>query len=160
MVGGNNITNFPDEEDITTDGGVLSFKDRQYEPNNFSGLGKIILRKNIVVDDELNAKNILTQDMINKENTIYEIRYDYDLNGEEIVVPEGCVLDFQGGKIINGSIVLNNTKIIPNGFNISNYISADITGNYIKGQCLFDTTLNKPIWWTGTAWVDATGTEV
>lgn len=24
----------------------------------------------------------------------------------------------------------------------------------------FDTTLNKPIWWNGTAWVDATGTNV
>lgn len=24
----------------------------------------------------------------------------------------------------------------------------------------FDTTLNKPIWWTGTKWVDATGAEV
>ena len=24
----------------------------------------------------------------------------------------------------------------------------------------FDTTLNKPIWWNGTAWVDATGAEV
>lgn len=24
----------------------------------------------------------------------------------------------------------------------------------------FDTTLNKPIWWTGTKWVDANGTEV
>lgn len=24
----------------------------------------------------------------------------------------------------------------------------------------FDTTLNKPIWWTGSKWVDATGAEV
>lgn len=24
----------------------------------------------------------------------------------------------------------------------------------------FDTTLNKPIWWNGTNWVDATGTTV
>ena len=24
----------------------------------------------------------------------------------------------------------------------------------------FDTTLNKPIWWTGSHWVDATGTQV
>ena len=24
----------------------------------------------------------------------------------------------------------------------------------------FDTTLNKPIWWTGSKWVDATGADV
>lgn len=24
----------------------------------------------------------------------------------------------------------------------------------------FDTTLNKPIWWTGKKWVDATGADV
>ena len=30
----------------------------------------------------------------------------------------------------------------------------------IKGYQYFDTTLNKPIWWTGTKWVDATGADV
>ena len=156
---GNNITNFPDEEDITTDGTVLSFKDREYDTNNFSGLGRVILRKNIVLDDGV-YKNILTQDMINKSNTIYEIRYDFDLNGEEITIPEGCVLDFQGGKITNGTINLQATQIIPNGCVMSDYITADIKGTYRKGQSIFDTTLNKPIWWTGTKWVDATGAEV
>ena len=32
----------------------------------------------------------------------------------------------------------------------------------VKGLCpgvtFFDTTLNKPVWWTGSGWVDATGT--
>ena len=28
------------------------------------------------------------------------------------------------------------------------------------GFQFFDTTLNKPIWWTGTKWVDATGADV
>ena len=28
------------------------------------------------------------------------------------------------------------------------------------GYCLFDTTLNKPIWWNGTKWVDSTGANV
>lgn len=30
----------------------------------------------------------------------------------------------------------------------------------VVGVSYFDTTLGKPIWWTGTAWVDATGTAV
>jgi hypothetical protein len=35
-------------------------------------------------------------------------------------------------------------------------------GNTVRdrGLYFFDETLNKPIWWTGTAWVDATGTPV
>lgn len=37
----------------------------------------------------------------------------------------------------------------------------DIQHNDLKvGTQYFDVTLNKPIWWTGTKWVDATGTEV
>ena len=29
-----------------------------------------------------------------------------------------------------------------------------------KGFSMLDTTLNKPIWWTGTKWVDAIGADV
>lgn len=56
-------------------------------------------------------RNILTSTMMNHPNTIYEIRYDFDLNSEEITIPEGCVLDFQGGSFRNGRIVGNNTAI-------------------------------------------------
>jgi hypothetical protein len=28
------------------------------------------------------------------------------------------------------------------------------------GQVYFDSTLGKPIWWKGTAWIDATGATV
>lgn len=35
-----------------------------------------------------------------------------------------------------------------------------ILQTYDIGYMYFDKTLNKPIWWNGTAWVDATGTTV
>ena len=162
LLGKNNtITNFPDEEDLTTkDGVTLSFKDREYNEKNFSGMGRVILRKNIVVIDGV-YKNLLIQDMINKHNTIYEIRYDFDLNGEKITIPEGCVLDFQGGSLNNGTIILNNTKINPNGCVLNNFFqNITIQGNFEVGQCIFDTTLNKPKWWTGEKWVDAKGADV
>lgn len=57
-------------------------------------------------------KNVLTQEMINDENTIYHIQYDYDLQGETINIPDDCVLLFEGGSICNGSIVGANTSII------------------------------------------------
>jgi hypothetical protein len=38
-------------------------------------------------------------------------------------------------------------------------VRPQLTARY-KGVEFFDTTLNKPIYWTGTAWVDATGATV
>ena len=32
--------------------------------------------------------------------------------------------------------------------------------NPIIGQCYFDTTLNKPVWFNGSVWVDALGNPV
>ena len=89
-----------DEEDITqSQSSVLKFKDKEYDEANFSGLGRTYLRKNIV-----NGVNILSQDMINNSNTIYHIQYDYNLNGQTITIPEGCVLRFNGGTISNGEL--------------------------------------------------------
>lgn len=34
------------------------------------------------------------------------------------------------------------------------------TSNIMVGKLYFDTTLGKPIWYNGTNWVDATGTQV
>ena len=101
-----NVTNNPDEEDITTEGDtpqtqVLKLKDRAYDSLNASGKGYKILRKNWQpINGE--RKNVLTQEMINEPNTIYEIRYDFDLNGEEITLPEYCGLRFNGGSFNNG----------------------------------------------------------
>ena len=80
-------------------------KDRKYEPDKYSGLGRVILRKNIVeIYDPIYGKvtkNILLQDMINQANTIYEIRYDFDLNNQTITIPENCILKFEGGPLIS-----------------------------------------------------------
>lgn len=100
-----------DEEDITAESGNLKLKDRAYDEASFSGKGYKILRKNI--QDE---KNILTQDMISEPNTIYEIRYDFDLNGAEITIPKNCTLYFIGGTLRNGTIKYDNTYILGNAF--------------------------------------------
>lgn len=51
------------------------------------------------------------QDKFNKTNVIYKITKDISLEGGTLTIPEECTLDFQGGSIINGTIVGNNTKI-------------------------------------------------
>lgn len=99
--GGGTITNLADDEDLTsvddgTGSNVLKFANRTYNADNFSGKGYKILRKNII-----DGKNVLTQDMINQPNTIYEIRYNFDCDSKTLVFPKNCILYFNGGSLYN-----------------------------------------------------------
>lgn len=102
------INNFPDNEDlelytIYQDSNnkidAIRFKDR----DNSNGMAYKYLRK---------TKNmILSQSDFNQANAIYEIRYDFDLNGSTINIPENCELKFVGGSLKNGYLkgsLLNN----------------------------------------------------
>lgn len=90
----------PDDEDITTatvEGSkVLQFKNR----DTSKGKGYVILRS---------GKSLTEQ--LTKENTIYEIRYDFDLEGQNLKVPSGCILLFNGGTLGNGQIEGDKTFI-------------------------------------------------
>lgn len=112
--GGGTINNLADDEDlVSVDKGeslsVLKFADRAYNPGIHVGMGYKILRRNII-----DGKNTLTQEMVNQPHTIYMIQYDYDLDGTTIKIPEGCILDFQGGSIVNGKVFSDNktTRIV------------------------------------------------
>lgn len=56
-------------------------------------------------------KNVLTQGMINKSNTIYEIKYDFDLNSAIISIPKGCLLVFNGGSFSSGVLYGQDTRL-------------------------------------------------
>lgn len=117
-----------DSEDITAtvdnlNQTSLTFADKNYNTTDYSGLGRVYLRKNIQRVQNPNTgifynTNLLTQQMISKENTIYIIQYDYNLNGQTITIPSGCVLQFEGGSISNGSINGVNTIIHTTSDNI------------------------------------------
>lgn len=136
---------YPDEEDITgvRDGNrtFLKFKDRDYDPADFSGMGRIILRKNLVgteacsLDDEDHLLNVLTQDMIREENTVYIVQYDFDLDGKVISIPKGCTLWFQGGSINNGTIYLQETAIL-GAFEFADMGNAKLFGKFNTGQVM------------------------
>lgn len=84
-----NLVNAADEEDLTVEHSDLLGIDTLKLANRPStdGMGYIILRKN---------KSFAEQ--VTKENTIYEIRYDFTLT-EDVTIPENCVLKFNGGSI-------------------------------------------------------------
>ena len=132
-----------DSEDIVTETNsanqvALKFADKTYNEADYSGLGRVYLRKNIVnIEDPVTGNvvkmNYLTQSMISKENTIYIIQYDYSLNGQTIIIPDNCVLKFEGGQLKNGTINFNNCNID----NIGNSI--------ILNNCTLKGSLNKQV---------------
>ena len=159
------IQNYPDEEDLTqvVKGNeiVLKFKDKLYDPDKFSGYGRVFLRKNIVSSDGTcgdNKKNILTQDMfkdkdgVSLDHTIFVIQYDYDLNGQFIEIPCNGVLLFAGGSLTNGTIILNGALVLPFGINIDQFILCSTRGKYAAGQVLYK--CGKLLFFDGTQWYD------
>ena len=125
-----------DEEDITDLNGELKLKDKAYIPANYSGLGRKILRKNIV-----NGVNILTQNMINEANTIYIIQYDFTL-GEDITIPENCILEFDGGSISGEQTIASDGNTIIDGYGLKAILDNNTAHNFLFKQ---------PTWVNGTA---------
>lgn len=159
------IQNYPDEEDLTQvvkeNEIVLKFKDKLYDPDKFSGYGRVFLRKNIISSDGTcgdNKKNILTQGMfkdkdgVSLDHTIFVIQYDYDLNGQFIEIPCNSVLLFAGGSLTNGTIILNGALVLPFGINIDQFILCSTRGKYAAGQVLYK--CGKLLFFDGTQWYD------
>lgn len=94
------------------------------------------------------------------KDTVYKIITDIDLGEGLLTIPSGCTLDFQGGTITNGTVTLNNTKILPQGCNITDYITATISGTYKEGQVLYDNSLKSMKLWNGSTWINLDGTLI
>ena len=160
-----------DSEDIVTEVNSanqvsLKFADKD-NTADYSGLGRVYLRKNMtVVEDYSTGKhvrtNLLTQQMFGRDYTIYIIQYDYNLNGQSIIIPEGSILKFEGGSISNGSIDLNHCLVIGDAkFNavvnnfadnvvLSNSVSNDYISNSLNNAVTNDDAvlfIDRPITW-------------
>ena len=59
-----------------------------------------------------NGKMVLTQNMLINKNTTYIIKWQYDLQGSTITLPEGSVLKFKNeGRLTNGTLIGNNSSL-------------------------------------------------
>ena len=157
---------YPDEEDITEDivdgKSYFKFRNRHHNIDAFTDKGMIILRRNTTgttacsLDDEDHMINVLTQDMIAEQNTIYVVEYNFNLQGETIVVPKNSVLWFQGGSINNGTLTFNNTSVL--GAYCYNDMGSSllIVGSFIPGQIMWFTENKRKIlkWYDGSTWKD------
>lgn len=152
----------PDEEDTTevaSEGkSFVKFKDRS-TADEFVDKGRIILRKNIqgspscAIDDEDHLVNVLTQSMIKESDTIYEVRYHFDLQGKTIKIPANSTLLFEGGTINNGTVVLNNTSVL-GAYEYSGMGNMTIQGTFVAGQVMTFTDGNRQVlkWYNGAEW--------
>ena len=160
-----NVTNFPDDEDIVSVDNMLKLKDREADAANFQSKGYIILRKNLV---EVNGvvKNILTQDMINQDDTIYDVKYDFEAI-DNIEFKPNSIVFFNGGSFNLDRVTCNhyygiiNNRFVITGVNTKGDTkSRPILSIDDEGFEYYDTTLKKKILWNGTAWVNLDGTEL
>lgn len=82
-----------DEDIDQNEDGKLQFANRVYNAQQPNGMGYKILRKDATFASQ-----------VTDTNTIYEVRYPFDLGGATINIPSGCVLRFNGGSLSNGLI--------------------------------------------------------
>ena len=88
-------------------------------PSSFSAVGTGA-SCSVADCSKIELRNLLTAVMINQPNTIYEIRYDFDLNGETIGIPDGCTLKLEGGSLKNGIISSDNLMLYSKAFCLHN----------------------------------------
>lgn len=130
-------------------------------PNEFGDINSIKDQNQFEIKESF-QRNAVTIDGI-----LYIVRY-IDLKGETLTIPENSVLNFIGGAIGNGTIIGNKTKVINlnvdrivlSGTWFDSGITSNRPTNVLVGFQYFDTTVNKPIFWDGSKWIDATGATV
>lgn len=94
----------------------------------------------VIVEDftTIDELNVITQEDINKSDTIYEIRYDFNLDGKTITIPKNCILYFTSGKFYNGSVNMDNTIVSTLYEDILSEVN--VNGNYYNIQKYIEDT--------------------
>lgn len=83
----------------------------------------------------------ISEEILQSQNvpySIYKVDTVVDLEGKELTLPEGSVLDFQGGKLKNGKVKGNNSTIT--GILVNIFDDVILTGTYTN----YDSNL---AWW-------------
>ena len=83
---------------------------------------------------------------------------DYIRNGDPL---DGTATQYVGSGELNRAVkeVQENVEAVNTALTL-NGVSGSRPGTPTTGSFYFDTTLGKPIWFSGTNWVDSAGTTV
>lgn len=135
--------------------------DKPYDPDEEGGgMGRVTIEKNIEGD-----RNILVQEMMPYENTIYIIQYDFDLDHRSITVPENSILYFSGGSFSEGSLTGEHYHIIGNrdifrNVQVSNINNDIISADWFRGTDEEKLMYAKTASNTGTLVIDRSNGEL
>lgn len=106
------------------------------------------------------------KDQILYPNTKYVIRHNFDLENQEIIIPENCIIEIDGGSVSNGTLTGNNTILLNanKANNILNNITLAGTWGPQDQVCepnvddlsvlYFDKTTRKILWWDGENFIE------
>lgn len=108
--GGADFVTEPDDLTLETVGqtNLLKFANRLYNTTTPNGYGYKILR----------SGDTLASEMDGLVNTVFSIRYDFDLDGATLTLPENSILRFDGGSFKNGTLTGNKTVIEAGNYQI------------------------------------------
>lgn len=112
-------------------------------------------------------KNKPFAEQVTKPNTVYKIQHTFDLGGGTVVIPKGCVLKFKRGKLINGTLILDDTylegtkgfqKVVLEGTCTNSKLSSELfvldktgrTDNSVDVQSLFNVGVESVVFSKGT----------
>lgn len=112
-------------------------------------------------------KNKPFAEQVTKPNTVYKIRHTFDLGGDTVVIPKGCVLKFKRGKLINGTLILDDTylegtkgfqEVVLEGTCTNSELSSELfvldktgrTDNSVDVQSLFNVGVESVVFSKGT----------
>lgn len=104
--GGGGADFFTEPDDLTLetvgdDSKLLKFANRSYNTTTPNGYGYKILRSGDTLATEMNGL----------VNTVFSIRYDFDLGGGTLNLPANSILRFDGGSFRHGTLAGNTTVI-------------------------------------------------
>ena len=151
------------------------------QANSLSDLTTVL--RNYGGINNINPSNLL---VFNKDSHRFSVFSEFNINSELMLtnVILSASSNFSNGEYTNTKYTKNGTVIFFSDMNLKAYVYNgavyDFNGNKIRGtdyrksgisskrptlsltvgQMYFDTTLKKPIWYDGTAWVDSTGVYV
>ncbi len=118
-------------------------------------------RLNIIIPDSTKLNN--NQVYFQIENANPSINFISEVEDQVFVgIPRSIGVDFNGQELVlnfndSGAGMVIKPQILSGS---SDNRATLYNSPLLNGTFYFDTTLNKPIWWTGTNWVDATGATV
>ena len=141
----------------------IGLYDQNAVPEN-GYLDNIVIKENVIFGKDVNmASSIQLRDHMKNVCIVNNI---FDVSISIVYLPTEKYIS-EGNKNITGGII--ETHVLSSSKNNKDcYFAVPVYGvtanrptNGIHyGFQYFDTTLSKPIYWSGTAWVDATGTPV